>query len=243
MLQLYNSDCFEVMPAIPDKSIDMVLCDLPYGQTHNNWDTEIDLERLWEQYSRVVKDNGAIVLFGSGMFTAKLMMSSPKLWRYNLIWQKTLPVGFLNANRMPLRAHEDVCVFYKKLPEYNPQKTSGHPRKVSNRASKAPEYSPNYGIHGGHNYDSTERYPTSVLTFAQDKQKEHLHPTQKPVALCEWLIRSYTQEGDVVLDNCMGSGTTGVACVHTNRSFIGIEKDKDIFNTASARIAEAQKER
>lgn len=239
--KLYQGDCLEVMKDIEDKSIDMILCDLPYGITaRNKWDIVIPFDKLWEHYNRIIKDNGAIVLFGSGMFTSSLMQSNSKMWRYNLIWHKTTPTGFLNANRMPLRAHEDIVVFYKSLPTYNPQKTNGHERKVSKaehkRNSKKTE---DYGEHGLTTYDSTERYPTSILTFATDKQKEALHPTQKPVELLEWLIKTYTNEGEVILDNCMGSGSTGVAAINTNRSFIGIELDEGYFEIAENRIEEA----
>lgn len=239
--KLYQGDCLEVMKDIEDKSIDMILCDLPYGITaRNKWDIVIPFDKLWEHYNRIIKDNGAIVLFGSSMFTSSLMQSNSKMWRYNLIWHKTTPTGFLNANRMPLRAHEDIVVFYKSLPTYNPQKTNGHERKVSKaehkRNSKKTE---DYGGHGLTTYDSTERYPTSILTFATDKQKEALHPTQKPVELLEWLIKTYTNEGEVILDNCMGSGSTGVAAINTNRSFIGIELDEGYFEIAENRIEEA----
>ncbi len=239
--KLYQGDCLEVMKDIEDKSINMILCDLPYGITaRNKWDIVIPFDKLWEHYNRIIKDNGAIVLFGSGMFTSSLMQSNSKMWRYNLIWHKTTPTGFLNANRMPLRAHEDIVVFYKSLPTYNPQKTNGHERKVSKaehkRNSKKTE---DYGEHGLTTYDSTERYPTSILTFATDKQKEALHPTQKPVELLEWLIKTYTNEGEVILDNCMGSGSTGVAAINTNRSFIGIELDEGYFEIAENRIEEA----
>lgn len=229
------------MQKISDESIDMILCDLPYGTTRNKWDSIIPFEPLWAEYERIVKDNGAIVLFGSGMFSAELMMSAKKLWRYNLIWQKTQPTGFLNANKMPLRSHEDILVFYKKSPTYNPQKTAGHERKTSTAAHKInSKKTTNYGDYELSTYDSTERYPTSVLMFKKDIQKEALHPTQKPVALLEWLIKSYTNEGDIVLDNCMGSGSTGVACVNTNRDFIGMELDKEYFQIAKERIENAR---
>lgn len=236
--KLILGDCLEKMTSIPSGSIDMILADLPYGQTaRNDWDNQIDLPELWEQYNRVIKENGAIILFANGMFTAELMMSNKKIWRYNLVWEKTQPTGFLNARRMPLRSHEDICVFYKKLPTYNPQKTTGHERKVSSASSKRNcKKSLNYGEAGLSSYNSTERYPKSVLKFAKDIQHSALHPTQKPVALLEWLIRSYTQEGETVLDNCMGSGSTGVACLNTGRNFIGIESDKEYFETASRRI-------
>ena len=239
-VKLYQGDCLDVMRDIPDGSIDMILCDLPYGITaRNKWDTVIPFEPLWEQYERVIKDNGAIVLFASGMFTSELMQSNRKMWRYNLVWQKTNPTGFLNANRMPLRSHEDICVFYKRLPNYNPQKTTGHVRKVSTKENKRnSKMSTDYGKHGLVTYDSTERYPTSVLTYKTDKQKVDgkLHPTQKPVALLEWLVKTYTNEGETVLDNCMGSGSTGVACVNTGRKFIGIELDQGYFNVARERL-------
>ena len=238
MYKLIQGDCFEVMKKIPDKSVDLVLCDLPYGVTaRNEWDIELHFNGLWKRYERIIKDNGAIVLFGQGLFTAKLMMSNPKMWRYNLIWEKTQPTGFLNAKRMPLRNHEDICVFYKKLPTYNPQKTTGHIRKVSTAEHKRNcKETTDYGEHNFTSYDSTERYPLSIITFSKDTQKEALHPTQKPVALLEYLIKTYTNEGDLVLDNCMGSGSTGVACLNTNRNFIGIELDENFYDIAKNRI-------
>lgn len=241
LIRLYNEDCLVAMQAIPDNCIDLILCDLPYGVTaRNKWDTVIPFDEMWKQYERIIAPNAAILLFGQGMFTANLMASNPKMWRYNLIWNKTTPTGFLNANRMPLRTHEDICVFYKKLPTYNPQKTTGHERKYSAAAHKRnSKMSTDYGEYQRTTYDSTERYPTSVLRFSTDKQKCALHPTQKPVALLEYLIRTYSNFGDTVLDNCMGSGSTGVAAVNTGRKFIGIELDEGYFNIASKRINEA----
>ncbi len=234
---LLQGDCLKLMPAIPENSIDMILCDLPYGVTANRWDSMIPLAPLWTEYLRLIKKNGAIVLFGQGMFTAKLMTSKPNLWRYNLIWQKTQPTGFLNARRMPLRCHEDVLVFYQNLPEFHPQKTTGHPRKVSTEAHKKRcVRTSNYGKYSPVSYDSSERYPRSVLTFPKDVQKFALHPTQKPVALLEFLIKSYTNLGDTVLDNCMGSGSTGIACLNTGRRFIGMELDGTYFQCAVERI-------
>lgn len=188
-VDLYSGDCLILMQEIPDQSLDMILCDLPYGVTaKNHWDSVIPFEPLWEQYRRIIKPNGCIALFAQGMFMSKLMMSASDIWRYNLIWQKTSPTGFLNANRMPLRSHEEICIFYKKLPTYNPQKLSGQPRKVSTaHHHKDSKKSTDYGDYNFSTYDSTERYPTSVLTFASDKQKCALHPTQKPVSLCEYL--------------------------------------------------------
>lgn len=237
-VNLYFGDCLRIMDDFYDSSVNMILCDLPYGVTKNKWDSQLPLDKLWEQYIRIIKDNGAIVLFAQGMFTAKLMVSNSKMWRYNLVWHKTQPSGFLNANRMPLRGHEDICVFYKKLPKYNPQKSVDHERKISTASHKThgkvtSNYNKGYEFT---TYDSTERYPTSIITVAKDIQKSKIHPTQKPVKLCEYLIKTYTDEGEVVLDNCMGSGSTGVACINTNRSFIGIENDKYYFNKAKERI-------
>lgn len=192
---------------------------------------------LWTHYERIIKDNGAIILFGNGMFTADLMESNRKMWRYNLIWEKTQPTGFQNANRMPMRNHEDMCVFYKKLPTYHPQKTGGHIRKVSTAAHKRNcRQSTNYNVIKNYTYDSTERFPRSIWTFSKDIQKSALTPTQKPLALIEELIKTYTDEGDCILDSCMGSNTTGKACQNLNRRFIGIEKDKDTFQIAERRM-------
>lgn len=237
-IQLYKGDCLELMKSIQDKSIDLILCDLPYGQTaRNKWDTVIPFEPLWNQYKRIIKDNGAIILFANGMFTADLMHSNKEMWRYNLIWEKTTVTGFLNAKRMPLRCHEDICVFYKKLPTYNPQKTTGHVRKVSRAEHKINcVNSTDYGEHGLTTYDSTERYPKSILQFATDKQKSALHPTQKPVALLEYIIKTFTNEYETVLDNCMGSCSTGIAAMNTNRKFIGIELEEDYFAISEERV-------
>lgn len=241
--KIMQGDCLELMKSIPNGSVDMILCDLPYGQTaRNRWDVIIPFNKLWEQYSRIIKPNGAIVLFANGMFTADLMKSNSKMWRYNLIWKKTTVTGFLNAKKMPLRQHEDICIFYKFLPTYNPQKTAGHTRKVSLAKHKINcKKTSDYGEHEFTNYDSTERYPTSILEFATDKQKSALHPTQKPVALLEYLIKTYTNEGAWVLDNCMGSGSTGVATLNTGRNFIGMELDENYFNIAKERIEDVDK--
>lgn len=237
--ELYNGDCLEIMQDIDDKSIDLICTDLPYGQTaRNKWDTVIPFDKLWEQYKRIIKYNGAIVLFGNGMFTADLMKSNPDMWRYNLIWQKTQPTGALNANKMPLRSHEDICVFYKKLPTYNPQKTTGHKRKVSKAEHKKnSKKSLDYGDYNFISYDSTERYPTSVWKFAKDTQKSAIHPTQKPIALIEEIVKTYSNQGEVVLDSCAGSMTTAIACINTNRQYICIEKDKEIFEIGQQRVS------
>lgn len=233
-----NGDCLEVMRSLGDKSIDMILCDLPYGTTQNKWDAIIPLDELWAQYERVIKDNGAIVLFGAQPFTSKLVMSKPNLFRYSLVWEKNKSTGFLNANRMPLRSHEDILVFYKKLPTYHPQKTTGH--KPANAYTKNTSDGSNYGrtkkgMSGG---GQTDRHPTSVIRFPvmNNDDKGKFHPTQKPVGLYEWLIKTYTNEGNVVLDNCSGAGTLAVACSNTKRSFICIEKDESYYNQSLERI-------
>ncbi len=237
--KIYNQDCLEGMKYIKNKSIDMILCDLPYGTTKNKWDIIIPFQPLWEQYERIIKDNGAIVLTCSQPFTSMLLMSNQKLFRYSLVWEKTTPTGHLNAKKMFLRIHEDILVFYKSLPIYNPQKTTGHKRKVSKAEHKINcVETTNYGKHGLTTYDSTERYPTSILKFATDKQKSALHPTQKPIALFEYLIKTYTNENDLILDNCIGSGTTAIAAINTNRNYIGFENDKDYYDIANKRIQE-----
>ena len=221
----------------------MILCDLPYGVTaRNKWDCVIPFDKLWEQYERIIKPNGAILLFGQGMFTADLMHSNSKLWRYNLIWQKTQPTGFLNAKRMPLRCHEDIAVFYKSLPIYNPQMSGGHARKVSKAEHKINcKSTTDYGEHGLTTYDSTYRYPLSVLKFPKDTQKESYHPTQKPIALLEYLIKTYSNPGNIILDNCMGSGSTCIAAIKTDRKYIGFELNKRYFDIAKERIENANK--
>lgn len=237
MFELYNDDCLKVMPNIPDKSIDMILCDLPYGVTRNKWDTVIPFEELWLNYNRIIKDNGVICLFADGMFMAKLMVSNEKMWRYNLVWDKKLVSGFLNANRMPLRRHEEICVFYKKLPTYNPQKIDGgvmnHTKGSINVQSS--NYG-NYGLVDNREELGTMKHPTSIISISRYAPTKLLHPTEKPVELCEWLIKTYTNEGETVLDNCMGCGSTGVACKNTNRNFIGIELNKEYFGIAEGRI-------
>lgn len=253
LVGLKQGDCLELMKSIEDKSIDLILCDLPYGTIRNKWDSVLDLELLWEQYNRIIKDRGAILLFAQTPFDKVLGVSNLENLRYEIIWQKTAPTGFLNAKKMPMKAHENILVFYKKLPTYNPQMTQGHPRKVTSNSSrqksverqriKAAVSATNYNSYGEslEGYDSTERYPLSVQIFAKDQQKENYHPTQKPVALLEWLIKTYTNEGDLVMDNCMGSGSTGVACVNLNRNFIGMELTEQYFEIAKERIEKVVK--
>ena len=236
---IYNEDCLEGMKRIPDKSVDMILCDLPYGTTNCKWDTIIPLEPLWEQYNRVIKDNGAIVLTAQTPFDKVLGASNIANLRYEWIWEKTAATGHLNAKRMPMKAHENILVFYKKLPTYNPQKTDGH--KPVNSYTKYMETqnrgtiynSATQEVTGGGN---TDRYPRSVLLFPSDKQKTNIHPTQKPLALMEYLIKTYTNEGDTVLDNCMGGGTTAVGCINTGRNYIGFELDGKHFVSSNQRI-------
>lgn len=250
-LELIHGDCLVEMAKIPDKSVDMVLCDLPYevlNKSNKNaqWDRLLPFDKLWEQYERVIKDNGAIVLFAQGMFTAQLMMSNPKLWRYNLVWDKVLTSGFLNAKRMPLRSHEDICVFYKELPTYNPQMQEGKPLHSKGSSYKEKELTNNcygsLGVADDERKGCTDKYPTSIVRFQKPHPSIAVHPTQKSVELCEWLIKTYTNEGEIVLDNCMGSGTSGVASVNCNRSFIGIELSDEYFFTAERRIRGMQQE-
>lgn len=237
---VHNGDCLDIMPHLPDNSIDIVLCDLPYACTKNTWDSPINLPKLWIQYNRIVKPNGAIILFGQNIFSAILMLSNVESHRYNLVWEKTTPTGHLNAKIMPMRIHEDILVFYKKLPTYNPQKTFGHKRKVSTSEHKRNSVkTSNYGAHGLTSYDSTERYPTSILKFSTDRQKSALHPTQKPLALCEYLIKTYSNENDIILDNCCGSGTTLEAAGNTNRRWIGIDKEKKYCKISIERTKQA----
>lgn len=232
--QIYLGDCLELMQQIKDKSIDMILCDLPYGVTNRNkWDEIIPFEKLWCQYNRICKESSAIVLFSQQPFTTKLINSNIKNFRYDIIWEKPLATGFLNANRMPLRNHEHILIFYTKLPVYNPQKTSGEPYKITRRSDTT-----NYGqvkeLHHITNNTTGERFPKSIIKFSSDKDK--LHPTQKPLALCEYLIKTYTNANDLVLDNCVGSGTTCLAAKNFNRKFIGMEKDENYFSIAKKRL-------
>lgn len=228
------------MKDIPDKSVDMILCDLPYEKTKNAWDKALPFDLLWRQYNRIIKDNGAIVLFGQDKFTAKMMLSNEKMHRYNLIWDKVLPSGFLNAKKQPLRKHEDIMVFYKKPPTYNPQMTKGakcHSKgKAVGKMNNDILNNDNYGDFKIVETEGNMKYPQSIFTFAKPHPSVALHPTQKPVPLLEYLIKTYTNEGETVLDNCMGSGSTGVACINTNRNFIGIELDENYYQIAQSRL-------
>ena len=231
MIDLKCGDCLELMKNIPDESIDMILCDLPYGTTRNKWDSIISLDKLWEQYERIIKNNGAIVLFSQMPFTIILAESNFKRLKYEWIWEKEQGTGFLNSKKMPLKSHENILVFYKKQPTYNPQMRIGFKPYIIKKGN----HGSNYGNDkGAITISNGERFPLDIINFKRDKDK--LHPTQKPVALLEYLIKTYTNENDTVLDNCMGSGSTGVACINTNRNFIGIEIDDHYFKIAKERI-------
>lgn len=235
-VRLMLGDCLERMKEIEAGTVDLILADLPYGTTQCAWDEVIPMAALWEQYLRVAKPEAAIVLTAAQPFTSMLVMSRPDLFRYEWIWEKGNATGFLNAKKQPMRAHESALVFYRKQPAYNPQMTAGHERKTASRKTVNSEcYGKAISLT---NYDSTERYPRSVQFFSSDKQFGNYHPTQKPVALMEYLIRTYAVPGMTVLDNTMGSGTTGVAALRCGCDFIGIELDHSHFETASARIDE-----
>ena len=240
--KLLQGDCLELMKNIPDKSIDMILCDLPYGITSCKWDSIIPFDKLWEQYNRIIKDNGAIVLTASQPFTSALIMSNPTMFKYNWIWEKHKAGNFVLANYQPLRVHEDICIFGNfrtvytpsKNKNYNPQMVKGTPYsrgKINNVKWNGRKVKCGHT----HNNKSGLRYPRSIIKFNKVNGGS-VHPTQKPVELMEYLIKTYTNEGDLVLDNCMGSGTTGVACKNLNRDFIGIELDEGYFKIASERI-------
>lgn len=248
---LYNDDCFNIFPLIADASIDSIICDLPYGTTRAKWDSVLDLDLLWKEYKRILKPNGVVVLFAQTPYDKVLGCSNLAWLKYEWIWEKTSATGHMNAKKAPMKAHENILVFYKNLPTYNPIKTTGHTRKVSSAKNRAAcivrrneeddmlynKEKPDTVKSG---YDSTERYPRSVQVFASDKQKNRLdgtiHPTQKPLALMEMLVKTYTNEGDVVLDNTMGSGTTVLAAEILNRRSIGIEKEEKYYDITIKRL-------
>lgn len=238
MTQLYHGDCLQLMPWIPDKSVDMILCDLPYGTTRNKWDSVIDLDKLWPQYEKIIKDNGAIVLFAQTPFDKVLGASNLRLLKYEWIWEKNKATGFLNSKRMPLKAHENILVFYKNVPVYNPQGIMRKDKPTINRGSRGTKTQgaggSNYGTATNDSVQEFTNYPKDILSFGVVMRP--VHPTQKPVALLEYLVKTYTAPGQTVLDNCMGSGSTGVACVNTGRNFIGMELDDRYFSIAEKRI-------
>lgn len=234
---LINEDCLIAMKRIPNESVDMIFTDLPYNTTNNDWDKQpIDLSALWKEYDRIIKPNGCIALWAQAPFSHILAASNSKEYRYEWIIEKTRGTGHLNAKKMPMKVHETIQIFYKKLPVYNPQMTTGH--KPVHSYTKHTDDGSNYGItessrSGG---GSTERYPRDVLTFKWDTRELSYHPCQKPLEACKYFIKTYTNIGDTVLDSCMGSNTTGIACEDLQRKYIGIEKDPDIFKTAVERI-------
>ena len=245
--KLYNGDCLEIMKDIKDKSIDMILCDLPYGTTNCKWDSIIPFEPLWEQYNRVIKDNGAIVLFASQPFTTMLIGSNIKCYKHSWVWHKKNAGNILVAKYQPLKTTEDIVVFSKngKRVNYYPIMTNGHKDRSKEKPTKQrsdlfSDFKSGEFKHGT-NKKGDERYPKHLIEFSNASRKEHYHPTQKPVDLLEYLIKTYTKEGETVLDNCMGSGSTGVACITTNRNFIGIELNTDYYNIAKQRIDEYAK--
>lgn len=225
--RLVEGDCLEVLPKVPSKSVDMILCDLPYGTTRNGWDSLIPLEPLWNEYLRVIKDRGAIVLTAQGLFTAKLIMSCETHFKYKIVWMKSKATNFLNAKRQPLRKHEDVCVFYKKAPTYNPQMSEGEPY---DKGVRKDQLTGSYGNFKPSRVQSDgARYPTDLVYFkTAESEGEVWHPTQKPVGLGRYLVRTFTNPGDVVLDNAFGSGSFLVAAYVEGRDFIGIEKNDDL---------------
>ena len=236
-MELKQGDCIELMKEIPPKSIDLILCDLPYEVTQNPKDKQIPLESIWPEYKRIIKEKGTIILTSQFPFTLDLINSNKEMFRYDLIWDKILPSGFLNANRQPLRTHEHILIFYKNLGTYNPQYTKGKPSHSKGKMSS--EVNQNYGEYK--NTDNSKRqgdnkFPNSILSFRKPHPSKALNPTQKPLELFKWLIKTYTNEGNMVLDNCMGSGTTGVACKELNRNFIGFELNPEYFRIAEERI-------
>jgi len=239
MIQLYHGDCLKLMFDLPDNSVDMVCCDMPFGTTACKWDTVLPLDMLWCHYKRVVKENGAIVLNASQPFTSSLIMSNPKMFRHEWVWDKVKPSNFLNAKIEPLRQHESILVFGKKKTIYNPQMTDG---KLRNKQPDRKTYDDSaYGeIKKGRKNINSKMYPKTIVKVSNASQKGKVHPTQKPLELIEYLIKTYTNKDDTVLDNCMGSGTTGVACKNLNRNFIGIELDNKYFQIAKERIESVQ---
>lgn len=226
--QIIEGDCLEVMKEIPLKSIDMILCDLPYGTTQNNWDSVIPLDQLWNHYERIIKDRGVIVLTAQGLFTANLMVSNPKMFKYKITWVKSKPTNFLNAKKQPLRKHEDICIFYKNQPFYNPQMTCGEPY---NKGFRKDQFTGSYGEFKTVEVKSNgERYPTDVIYFkTAESEGQVYHPTQKPVELGRYLIKTFSKQNDVILDNTCGSGSFLVSAVLEDRKFIGIEKNEEVY--------------
>ena len=239
MIKLYNGDCLVEMNKIEDKSVDLILCDLPYGSTQCSWDSIIPFDKLWEQYNRVLKDTGIVVLFSSGLFTIDLINSNRKDFKYKLIWKKNVPTGMSSAKYRPMKYYEEICVFYKKKGTYNPQMK---PREGVGKACYNYDHYCGDSNHVSYEkvkkrYDPDWVQPSDILEFnVVPNRNGKVHPTQKPIELLEWLIKTYSNENDLVLDNTMGSGSTGVACVNLNRNFIGIEMDETYFKISEQRI-------
>ena len=235
MIELHLGDCLEIMKSIPDRSVNLICADLPYGSTSNKWDSIIPLDKLWVEYERIILPKGNIILFGSGLFAAKLVISNEKLFRYDMVWKKSKCGSPLTAKYMPLKKHEMVLVFGKSASYYNPQMTIGTPYKRKWTPNKVNNME--FGIAGVQTDNKGTRHPTTILDFPQKwRRQDQIHPTQKPVEILEWIINSFSKEGDVVLDNTMGSGTCGVACKNLNRNFIGIEMDQNFFNISKNRL-------
>ena len=238
---LYQGDCLQIMKDIPDKSIDLILCDLPYGTTNCEWDIIIPFDELWKSYSRIIKNAGVILLFGKEPFSSLLRTSNLQLYKYDWIWQKTKAQGFLNCKKRPLIDYENIMVFYKKFGIYNPQNlikgefNNFRPSKLKSTKSKI------YGTEKEFDKTQFSNYPKTIITFRNISDRNNLHSTQKPVELLEYLIKTYTNEGNIVLDNCMGSGSTGIGCLNTHRNFIGIELDENYFKIAKDRIEKQEK--
>ena len=240
---LVNADCFDVFPFIEDKSIDAIICDLPYGTTACKWDSILPLDKLWFEYKRILKDDGCVILTASQPFTSALVMSNPKMFKYEWIWKKTRYSGNLNATRMPLKAHESILIFAKGKTKYYPIKTEAPEHLIDKRKNINPSIVKDGGAYNGskgfvniRKKDDGTRYPISVQEF-KNPNNNSLHPTQKPVELMEYLIKTYTNENDTVLDNTMGSGTTNLACLKLNRKSIGIEKEKQYYDVAARRLS------
>jgi len=231
---LWLGDCLELMKDIPDKSMDAIICDLPYGTTDCKWDSVIPFEPLWKQYKRIIKDDGAIVLFGAEPFSSALRMSNTKYYKYDWVWEKTKATNYLNAKKQPLRANENISIFYKIQPTYNPQMTSGKPYNKGKAKRETSVYGKQVSVEV--KSENGLRYPRNVIKFRTAESEGKLHPTQKPLELIKYLVKTYTNENDWVLDNTCGSNTTGIACYDLNRNYIGIEKDIDIYNIAKKRV-------